>query len=142
RTYQYSTSLPSAIFSLNTTDYDRVPPFYQRAQLLGPANAVVRVTAHVDDGSSRNLISLARWKRYGHCLGNLLPATRRLSVADGKTIWPNGRCRGEVAVGGVRVLAWFDVFDCRGAFDVILGKPWLHSVRAIHNYENDEIQIR
>ncbi|KAJ6615691.1 hypothetical protein B0H10DRAFT_2220174 [Mycena sp. CBHHK59/15] len=37
---------------------------------------------------------------------------------------------------------WFDVFDCRGAFDVILGKPWLHSVRAIHNYENDEIQIR
>ncbi|KAJ6580670.1 hypothetical protein B0H19DRAFT_982226, partial [Mycena capillaripes] len=104
---------------------------------------MVRVSAHVDDGSSRNCMSLARWKRYGHCLGSpLRPPTRKLSVADGKTIWPFGRWQGEVAVGGVRVQAWFEVFECGGAFDIILGKPWLHSVRAIHDYDSDEIQIR
>ncbi|KAJ6477928.1 hypothetical protein C8R47DRAFT_984656, partial [Mycena vitilis] len=103
---------------------------------------MVRVTAHVDDGSSRNCISLARWKRYGHCLRSpLLPATERLSTADGTSFWPYGRWHGDVSVGGVRIEAQFEVFECNGAFDVILGKPWLHSVRAIHNYGSDVIQI-
>ncbi|KAJ7608482.1 hypothetical protein DFH06DRAFT_1017656, partial [Mycena polygramma] len=103
---------------------------------------MVRVTALVDDGSSSNCMSLARWKRYGHCLQSpLWPATRKLSVADGQEIWPYGRWHGEVDVGGVRVPAWFEVFECGGSFDIILGKPWLHSVQAIHDYKSDEIQI-
>ncbi|KAJ6537462.1 hypothetical protein B0H10DRAFT_66513 [Mycena sp. CBHHK59/15] len=53
-----------------------------------------------------------------------------------------GRWLGEVQVGGVRVRAWFEVFDCGGAFDVILGKPWLHAVLAIHEYGDDTIRIR
>ncbi|KAJ7749100.1 hypothetical protein B0H16DRAFT_1277631, partial [Mycena metata] len=65
-----------------------------------------------------------------------------LRVANGKRIRPHGRWRGDVSVGGVRMEASFEVFDCEGAFDVILGKPWLHSVRAIHSYDTDEIQIR
>ncbi|KAJ6538744.1 hypothetical protein B0H10DRAFT_1624766, partial [Mycena sp. CBHHK59/15] len=117
-------------------------PFYQRAQLYGPDDSVVRVTAHVDNGAMRNCISLARWKGYGHCLSPLVPSVTRLSVASGRKIWPYGRWWGEVAVGGVRASAWFEVFECGGAFDIILGKPWLHSVRAVHNYETDEIQIR
>ncbi|KAJ6604954.1 hypothetical protein B0H10DRAFT_1740484, partial [Mycena sp. CBHHK59/15] len=87
-------------------------PFYQRAQLFGADDAMVRVTAHVDDGSSQNCMSLARWKQYGHCLRSPLQlATCRLSVADGKTIWPYGRWWGEVAIGGVRVPAWFEVLS-------------------------------
>ncbi|KAJ7719060.1 hypothetical protein B0H16DRAFT_1248076, partial [Mycena metata] len=118
-------------------------PFFQRAQLFGPDNTLVRVTAHVDDGSSRNCMSLERWRRYGHCLdGPLLPSPLQLRVASGKHIHPYGRWRGDVGVGSIRVEASFEVFDCEGAFDVILGKPWLHSVRAIHSYDTDEIQIR
>ncbi|KAJ6535377.1 hypothetical protein DFH09DRAFT_1324998 [Mycena vulgaris] len=90
----------------------------------------------------RNCISLARWKGYGHCLSPLIPSTTRLGVASGGKIWPYGRWWGEVAVGGVQAGAWFEVFECGGAFDIILGKPWLHSMRAIHNYETDEIHIR
>ncbi|KAJ7106324.1 hypothetical protein C8R44DRAFT_587287, partial [Mycena epipterygia] len=102
----------------------------------------VRVTVHVDNGAGRNCISLARWKRYGHCLGSpLVPSPTRLGVANGRKIWPYGRWWGDVSVGGVRVTAWFEVFDSGGAFDVILGKPWLHSVRAIHTYETDELRI-
>ncbi|KAJ6622146.1 hypothetical protein B0H10DRAFT_1650573, partial [Mycena sp. CBHHK59/15] len=117
-------------------------PFYQRAQLLGPNNAVVRVTAQIDNGTMRNCILLARWKKYGHCLSPLVPSRTRLGVASGGKIWPHGRWWGEVGVGGVQAAAWFEVFECGGAFDVILGKPWLHSVRASHDYETDEIRIR
>ncbi|KAJ7232539.1 hypothetical protein C8J57DRAFT_1533014 [Mycena rebaudengoi] len=53
-----------------------------------------------------------------------------------------GKWRGEVQVGGVRVYAWFVVFDCAGAFDVILGKPWLHMVHGIHDYGTDRIHIQ
>ncbi|KAJ7467298.1 hypothetical protein B0H11DRAFT_1732842, partial [Mycena galericulata] len=143
RTIQYATPLPAAILSLDVADQETVAPFYQRAQLLGADGASVRVTAHVDDGSMRNCISLARWKRYGHYLGTLLvPSMTRLGVANGGKIWPYGRWWGDVGVGRVRAAAWFEVFECGGAFDIILGKPWLHSVRAIHNYETDELRIR
>ncbi|KAJ6527541.1 hypothetical protein B0H10DRAFT_1974282, partial [Mycena sp. CBHHK59/15] len=88
---RYSTSLPAAILSLDAADQDTVAPFYQRAQLLGPNNAVVRVTAHVDNGATRNCISLARWKAYGHCLSPLVPSKTRLGVASGGKIWPYGQ---------------------------------------------------
>ncbi|KAF8184288.1 hypothetical protein K438DRAFT_1435233, partial [Mycena galopus ATCC 62051] len=52
-----------------------------------------------------------------------------------------GRWWGEVAVGGVSACAWFEIFECGGAFDVLLGKPWLHTVRASHNYVTDELRI-
>ncbi|KAF8125671.1 hypothetical protein K438DRAFT_1487010, partial [Mycena galopus ATCC 62051] len=52
-----------------------------------------------------------------------------------------GRWWGEVSVGGVSATAWFEIFECGGAFDVLLGKPWLHTVRATHNYVTDELHI-
>ena len=33
------------------------------------------------------------------------------------------------------------MFDSRGAFDIILGKPWLRQVKAIHDYNTDQIVI-
>jgi hypothetical protein len=42
----------------------------------------------------------------------------------------------------VSVFASFEIFECNGAFDILLSKPWLHSVRALHNYETDEIRIQ
>ncbi|KAJ7764192.1 hypothetical protein DFH07DRAFT_770599 [Mycena maculata] len=138
----YPTSLPAVILSLDAVDQETIAPFYQRAQLLGPNGAVVHVTAQVDNGAMRNCMSLTRWKQYGHCLSQLVPSKTRLGVANGGKVWPYGQWWGEVSVGGVRAAAWFEVFECSGTFDVILGKPWLHSVRAIHNYETDEIRIR
>ncbi|KAJ7251413.1 hypothetical protein C8J57DRAFT_1520736 [Mycena rebaudengoi] len=143
RIIEYATSLPADIMSLNNDkDQERVAPFLQRAQLVGPDGTIVRVTAQVDDGAARNCISFKRWKDYGHCLSPLMPSPRALGVANGGRIWPQGRWFGEVSVGGVQVTGWFEVFPCNEAFDIILGKPWLHSVRAIHDYETDEIRIR
>ena len=38
-------------------------------------------------------------------------------------------------------MSHFEIFDCKGAFDVILGKPWLREVRAQHDYVMDSITI-
>ncbi|KAJ7790601.1 hypothetical protein B0H14DRAFT_3501451 [Mycena olivaceomarginata] len=76
-----------------------------------PANAKVRLTAQVDNGALRNCMSLARWKH------------QRPQVLA-------GRWWGEVSVGSVSAFASFEIFEWDGAFDILLGKPWLHSVRA------------
>ena len=35
----------------------------------------------------------------------------------------------------------FKFFDCKGTFNIILGKPWLREVRAQHDYTTDKIVI-
>ncbi|KAJ7135941.1 hypothetical protein C8R44DRAFT_869633 [Mycena epipterygia] len=135
-------SLPSSILTIQNNNEQRTAPFLQRVQLLGPNGEVVCATAQVDDGAMKNCISKKRWDAYGHCLTLLAPTATRIRVASGGRVTPMGKWWGEVEVGGVRVQAWFEVFECGGVFDVILGKPWLHAVRGIHDYDADRIHIR
>ena len=44
-------------------------------------------------------------------------------------------------VGTTKALSSFKVFDCKDAFNVILGKPWLKAVQAQHDYITDTITI-
>jgi hypothetical protein len=60
RVLEYLAPLPGAVLSLKATSRDMVAPFFQRAQLFGPDNSMVRVTEHVDNGSMCNCMSLAR----------------------------------------------------------------------------------
>ncbi|KAF8145947.1 hypothetical protein K438DRAFT_1478068, partial [Mycena galopus ATCC 62051] len=48
---------------------------------------------------------------------------------------------GEVSVGGVSACAWFEIFKYSIAFNVLLGKPWLPTVRISHNYVADKLRI-
>jgi hypothetical protein len=89
----------------------------------------------------RNCIGLHIWNSYGHCLGTLTPTTLNVSVANNQTIPCMGMWSGEVSIGGTNSRTHFAVFDCKGAFDVILGKPWLREVDAVHYYKTDTITI-
>ena len=46
-----------------------------------------------------------------------------------------------MCVAGAKVTQSFEVFNSNGAFEVILGKPWLKSVQATHHYTTDEITM-
>ena len=116
-------------------------PFLQRIQLKGKSGTVVRATGQIDDGAMRNCISLRRWERYGHCLDALTKSNTVISVANATEIKSIGSWTGTVQVGGTGAPSCFEIFDCKNAFDVILGKPWLKAVRAQHNYVTDEIVI-
>ena len=138
----YETDTSTLINSMAVKpDEERSLPFLQRVQLAGPGDYSVRATGQVDDGAMRNCISKHRWERYGHCLSPLEPSTTRIKVANGSTITPLGRWHGTVRVGNIGAPSWFEVFECGNAFDVILGKPWLKAVKAVHDYSTDEITI-
>ena len=138
----YETDTSTLINSMAAKpDEERSLPFLQRVQLAGPGEYAVRATGQVDDGAMRNCISRRRWDHYGHCLSPLEPSTTRIKVANGTTITPLGRWHGTVRVGNIGAPSWFEVFECGNAFDVILGKPWLKAVKAVHDYSTDEITI-
>lgn len=138
----YETDTAAAIMSMTTPDKTkRSAPFLQRIQLVAPDGYPVRATGQVDDGAMRNCISKKRWEQYGHCLSPLSPSTIRISVASGQILKPIGRWHGTVRVGHVSASSWFEVFDSGGAFDVILGKPWLEQVDAVHRYRTDTLEI-
>jgi hypothetical protein len=89
----------------------------------------------------RNCIGLHVWESYGHCLGSLSPTDTRISVANNTEISCAGSWTGDVSLGGLKFQVHFVVFDCKRAFDIILGKPWLHEARAVHHYATDRITI-
>src|SRR6266481_1172219 len=47
-----------------------------------------------------------------------------------------------VDVAGTEAVQSFKVFDSNGAFQVILGKPWLSYIQAVHRYGTDQITIQ
>ena len=138
----YDRPLPPSLFPITEIHpHVKTKPFRQCIQLAGPSQYPVRATAQVDDGAMRNCIGLHVWHSYGHCLGTLMPTTLRVSVANSNTIPCAGLWSGEVKIRGTSSFTHFVVFECGGAFDVILGKPWLHEVNAIHDYRTDTITI-
>ena len=47
-----------------------------------------------------------------------------------------------IYVAGTMTTQSCEVFESNGAFQVILGKPWLCSMQAVHRYDMDEITIQ
>ena len=138
----YDTDTAARILTMaSLPDGERSLPFLQRVHLMGPGDYSVRATGQVDDGAMKNCISKERWDRYGHCLSALHPSTTHIKVANGSKLKPLGRWFGTIRVGGVSAASWFEVFDSHGAFDVILGKPWLEQVKATHDYGTDQLSI-
>lgn len=119
---------------------EKPKPFLQRIQLKGK-KGTVRATGQIDDGAMRNCISLERWEKYGHCLDTITKSRTIISVANATEIMSEGSWTGVIQVGDTEASGRFEIFDCRGAFDVILGKPWLIAVRAQHDYTTDKITI-
>ncbi|KAF8232416.1 hypothetical protein L208DRAFT_1161617, partial [Tricholoma matsutake] len=116
-------------------------PFLQCIQLRGINGDVVCMLAQVDDGASKNCITKKHWEAYHQCLGELAKSRTTITFANNAHVKSMGIWTGMVQVGGTTARCTFEVFDCNDTFDIILGKPWLRTVKAIHYYEQDRIVI-
>jgi len=139
----YNAPTSERILQMTGPEYDKEKPkpFLQRIQLIGKKGTIIRATGQIDDGAMKNCISLDKWEKYGHCLDTLTKSRTIISVANATQIESKGTWSGTVQVGETGALSSFEIFDCKGAFEVILGKPWLKAVRAQHDYITDEIII-
>jgi len=111
-------------------------------QLLGPNGEKVHLQAVIDGGAMRNILCTSEWRARRHRLAPLTPSQVTLSVADNHHIASEGQWVGVVDIAGAKATQSFEVFDSNGAFQIILGKPWLSYIQAIHKYGTDQIVIQ
>ncbi|QRV79934.1 Retrovirus-related Pol polyprotein from transposon [Ceratobasidium sp. AG-Ba] len=101
----------------------------------------VEARGTVDAGSQANVMDAALWAANQVRLGPLLPTRTLLRVADGKASKCLGKWRGVIEMDRVGVRTEFKVFDSGGAFEVLLGKPWLTLVKAEQRFEDDSLKL-
>ncbi|QRW02375.1 integrase core domain protein [Ceratobasidium sp. AG-Ba] len=101
----------------------------------------VEARGTVDAGSQANVMDAALWAANQVRLGPLLPTRTLLRVADGKASKCLGKWRGVIEMDRVGVRTEFEVFDSGGAFEVLLGKPWLTLVKAEQRFEDDSLKL-
>ena len=90
----------------------------------------------------KNTMCTTKWQAQRHRLSELHPSRVTLSMADNRQIASKGTWTGTIDVAGTAMTQSCEVFEPNGAFQVILGKPWLRSVQAVHRYDTDEITIQ
>src|SRR6266481_6780859 len=121
-----TTDLLLAINGQQPFNNDRRARVYHKwVHLQGPEGENIRIKAIIDRGRMKNTMCKRTWNAQQHCLGPLHPSRVTLSVADNHHIPSEGKWASVIEVAGTKTAQTLEVFDSKGAFQVILGKPWL-----------------
>ena len=116
-------------------------PFVHDMELAGPKGENVRFRAVFDDGAMVNAIDEKMFELSKNRLTALEPSQMFLRMADGRLVPSRGIWRGKVTIKGVSVEGGFEVFGSNKAWAVLVGKPLLEKMKAIHDYGSDKVTI-
>ncbi|KAG2744576.1 hypothetical protein P692DRAFT_201674294, partial [Suillus brevipes Sb2] len=94
-----------------------------------------------DDGAMVSAMCTSIFEKVKHRLHNWSTSDRRLRMVNGSVVKAVAKWTGTIRIGGVKAQSTFEVFNSRGSWGFLLGKPTLHAFTAIHEYETDTITI-
>lgn len=117
-------------------------PFNTSVELVDGMKRVAWVTALVDDGAMAACMDVAIYNELRTKISGWGPSTKFMRMADGRLVPAVTQWMGKVGVKGLEVDGSFEVFDSRGSWQVLFGKPLLSRFKALHEYEGDTIRIR
>ncbi|KAF8193987.1 hypothetical protein K438DRAFT_1588889, partial [Mycena galopus ATCC 62051] len=117
-------------------------PFIHSMELGGPQGEIVRMRGVVDDGAMVSAIDSKVYEKVKHRLAALGKSARILRMADGRLTPSIGTWTGSVTLGGKTHRGRFEIFDSRGAWALLFGKPLLEQFDAVHKYGPDTLHIR
>ncbi|KAF8437658.1 hypothetical protein L210DRAFT_3363823, partial [Boletus edulis BED1] len=116
-------------------------PFRTIACLRGPRGERVRFLATVDNGAMINALDARTYEKIAGRLNQLSPSRRTLRMADGSLVRSLGVWSGAFEWGCTHCQTTFEVFPSGGSWRMLIGKPLLEQLRAVHDYEHDTITI-
>ena len=117
-------------------------PFMHNICLLGPKGERIRVRALFDDGAMVSAMCSTVFNMIKHRLHNISNSTQRLRMANGVTLQSEATWTGTVDIDGVQTSSTFEVFNSKGGWAFLFGKPSLAAFKAVHDYGEDTIRIR
>ncbi|KAI6025242.1 hypothetical protein PISMIDRAFT_70212, partial [Pisolithus microcarpus 441] len=107
--------------------------------LEGPRGERVRFLAVVDNGAMINAMDMAAYDRIKGWLRELKPSKQVLRMADGVLVTSAGTWLGVLHWGSTSMEMTFEVFQSRGSWKMLIGKPLLDQVKVVHDYGKDSI---
>ncbi|KLO09574.1 hypothetical protein SCHPADRAFT_807799, partial [Schizopora paradoxa] len=116
-------------------------PFLHSVQLISYSTAQIRAKAQVDDAAMCNCLSFSFYKKHKNILGPLQQSNILLQFANGHCMRTIGSWTGSLSIQNYILPITLEVFDNGDAFELILGKNWLTSVKATHFYSTDTLAI-
>lgn len=87
----------------------------------------------IDIGSTIDVIYKDTLKRMGVDLNDVIPIPKPLMGFAGDTMMTNGTIRLQVAAAGVMKVVDFSVADAPAIYNIIMGTPWMNSMRAVRS---------
>ncbi|KAG2744354.1 hypothetical protein P692DRAFT_20703864, partial [Suillus brevipes Sb2] len=134
------------IMNLYTINHDtntstESKPFVTQVLLYGPKGKTSCFQANVDDGAMVNAIDTKAFNQAAGRLRRLVPSSRILRMANGSLVPSQGVWKGSLKWGSVTVATSFEVFDSGGIWKMLIGKPLLEQLNAVHDYAIDQISF-
>jgi len=118
-------------------------PFVHWVILHRPQGEKVRVKSLFDGGAVVAAMCTSVFKKNQHRLHRQTKLSNRcLRMANGSIVHSQVVWKGILELGGIRADGEFKVFDSRGSWDFLFGKPLLHHFKALHDFDTDTVTIR
>ncbi|KAJ3831926.1 hypothetical protein F5878DRAFT_509274, partial [Lentinula raphanica] len=102
----------------------------------------LRVNALVDGGAMVAAMDKCYYERVKDTIGGWERSTKRLRMANGSVVSAVAQWRGKVGLQGETVEGILQVFDSGGSWEILLGKPLLHALGAVHDFRDDSLRVQ
>lgn len=142
-----STDSQSYIVDLYSVENQSQPlckPFHQKVAIHSnnEARKKIYVDALFDEGAMASVMSAAVYYNCHRELGGWSKSRCTLRMADGTLVPSIARWDGTISLGGIEKKGRFEVFDSKGAWSFLFGKPLLQIFKAVHDYEYDTVTLK
>ena len=119
----------------------KASPFIQTVGLKGENGILTNMRGLFNDGAMVNSLCKSTYTSLRNNLGTLVPSSKQLRMANGTIVPSTGKWTGNVHLGSRTVKSSFEVFPSGGGWSLLVGKPLLKQLKAVHKYETDTIEL-
>ncbi|XP_056698266.1 uncharacterized protein [Spinacia oleracea] len=95
----------------------------------------------IDNGSSANVLFLEALQEMGLDEKSIIRRSTVLVGFSGESLRTVGEISLPTYAEGVNVMTKFNVVDCPSAYNVILGQPWIHKMKAVPSTYHQSIKF-
>ncbi|XP_056688732.1 uncharacterized protein [Spinacia oleracea] len=95
----------------------------------------------IDNGSSANVLFLEALQEMGLEEKSIIRRSTVLVGFSGESLRTVGEISLPTYAEGVNVMTKFNVVDCPSAYNVILGRPWIHKMKAVPSTYHQSIKF-
>ncbi|XP_057808714.1 uncharacterized protein LOC131023186 [Salvia miltiorrhiza] len=126
------TGLPTQTISFQTTESDKLLNPHHDALVISIyiANCLTKRVL-IDNGSSANIMFISAFREMGLSESSITKKTAVLIGFNGESKTTVGETDLPVYAEGVNLSTRFLVVDAPSAFNVIIGRPWIHDMEAV-----------